>query len=44
MVNRDELASFLTVFVGSALFHVVLRIAWGAAAPRVVGKSRWVRP
>ena len=38
MVSQTDLASFATWFVASVVGHVLLRLAWGAAAPKVVVK------
>jgi hypothetical protein len=35
---------FAAVFFGSAFAHVLVRLAWGAVVPRVVGEAKWVRP
>ena len=43
MVSQTDLASFATWFVASVVGHVLLRLAWGAAAPKVIGKAKWVR-
>jgi hypothetical protein len=34
---------FAAVFFGSAFAHVLVRLAWGAVVPRVVGEAKWVR-